>query len=79
VLSRDPANAGRRLTPLPARRHACGMFTGLSGLVAPLFLGGQERKPVQTSEILAKLEPMEAKLDRLGQARAPLAGKDKTG
>lgn len=56
-----------------------GMFAGLSGLVASLFLGGQERKPDETKEILARLRQMEAKLDRLGQERASVAGRDKSG
>lgn len=39
-----------------------GMFAGLSGLVASLFLGGQQSKPDQMDQILARLERIEAKL-----------------
>lgn len=43
-----------------------GMFAGLSGLVASVFLGKPERKPDETKEILARLEQMEAKINALG-------------
>jgi len=42
-----------------------GMFAGLSGLVASVFLGGQDRKPIGAEEILARLDQLQAKLDRL--------------
>ena len=51
-----------------------GMFAGLSGLVASLFLGRPERKTDETKQILARLEQMEAKLDRLGQERGACGG-----
>ena len=46
-----------------------GMFAGLSGLVASVFLGGPSGQSADTREILARLKQMEAKLDALGQER----------
>lgn len=40
-----------------------GMFAGLSGLVASLFLGKSEPKPDATQEILGRLERLEARLN----------------
>jgi voltage-gated potassium channel len=42
-----------------------GMFCGLSGMVASLFLGGQDRKPSDAKEILARLDQLQAKLDAM--------------
>jgi len=44
-----------------------GMFAGLSGLVASVFLGGQDRKPIGAEEILARLDQLQAKLDALNR------------
>ena len=51
-----------------------GMFAGLSGLVASLFMGGSERKPDETREILTRLAQMDAKLEGLAQERDAVAG-----
>jgi len=56
-----------------------GMFAGLSGLVASVFLGGQDRKPVGTEEILARLDQLQAKLDRLSHEQGSAAGGDRSG
>ena len=40
-----------------------GMFGGLSGLVASLFLGASTAKTDKSDEILARLSQLEAKLD----------------
>lgn len=42
-----------------------GMFAGLSGLVASLFLGKPEPQPDATQEILARLERLETKVNAL--------------
>jgi hypothetical protein len=39
-----------------------GMFGVLSGLVASVFLGQQDRKPFENRELLAQLELVSAKL-----------------
>jgi voltage-gated potassium channel len=42
-----------------------GMFAGFSGLVASVFVGGQDRKSDETKEILTRLDQLQAKLDAL--------------
>lgn len=44
-----------------------GMFAGLSGLVASVFLGGKDGTATDTKEILARLEQMQSQLDLLRQ------------
>ena len=56
-----------------------GMFAGLSGLVASVFLGGQDRKPIGTQEILARLDLLQVKLDRLSHEQGSAAGGDRSG
>lgn len=50
-----------------------GMFGAISGMVAALFLGGQQQKPAGMEEILAHLEQLQAKLDGLAGDRKPSA------
>ena len=55
-----------------------GMFAGLSGLVASVFLGRQDRKAVRAEEILARLAQLQAKLDRLSHEQGIAAGGDRS-
>jgi voltage-gated potassium channel len=56
-----------------------GMFAGLSGLVASLFLGGQERRSSELDKILARLERIEAKLEDPSREQSVLAERNKSG
>ena len=56
-----------------------GMFAGLSGLLASLFLGGQDRKSSELGEILRRLEEMEARLGRSALRQDPLDERNKSG
>ena len=42
-----------------------GMFAGLSGLVASIFLGAVDKKPAEANEILIRLDQIEEKLNAL--------------
>jgi voltage-gated potassium channel len=44
-----------------------GLFGGISGLAASFFLGGQDRRPAETKEILARLDQLQATLNALRQ------------
>ncbi len=56
-----------------------GMFAGLSGLVASIFLGGQGRKSSEMAEILARLEQIQAQLNSVSSGQAVLAERNKAG
>ena len=56
-----------------------GRFAGLSGLVASVFLGGQDQKPIGTEEILARLDQLQANLDRLSREQGSVAEGDGSG
>jgi voltage-gated potassium channel len=56
-----------------------GMFAALSGLVASVFLGGQERKCGELETILARLERIEAKLGPSTRGEKGLVKRDKSG
>jgi voltage-gated potassium channel len=56
-----------------------GMFAGLSGLVASVFLGGQERKSSELERILARLERIEGKLNAPVHQDGILAARNKSG
>ena len=45
-----------------------GLFGGISGLAASFFLGGQDRKPAETKEILARLDQLQVKLDAMSRS-----------
>ena len=56
-----------------------GMYAGLSGLVASLFLGGQRRKSSELDQILVRLEQIEAKLQPPTGEQAVLPERNKSG
>jgi voltage-gated potassium channel len=56
-----------------------GMFGGISGLAASFFLGGQEGKPSETREILARLGQLQAKIEALAQERIASGGRNTSG
>jgi voltage-gated potassium channel len=56
-----------------------GMFAGLSGLLASVFLDGPKQKSDEAKEILARLERVEAKLNWLDQEQAPTAERENSG
>ena len=56
-----------------------GMFAGLSGLLASLFLGGQDRKTTEMKEVLAKLAQIEARLAITTQEQAVPLERNKSG
>ena len=45
-----------------------GMFGGLSGLVASMFLGASEKDSAEFKEVCARLDRLQAKVDQLSQA-----------
>jgi voltage-gated potassium channel len=56
-----------------------GMFAGLSGLVASLFLGGQQRKSYDLQQVMARLDQMEARVrSHTGEQGVP-AERNKSG
>ncbi len=46
-----------------------GMFSGLSGMVASFFLGGQNRDSAEAKEILARLDQLQVRLEALSRER----------
>ena len=56
-----------------------GMFAGLSGLVASMFLGGQGKKSSDLTQILARLEQLQAQLDVQSRAQDTLVEQNKAG
>ena len=56
-----------------------GMFAGLSGLVASLFLGGENRHSSELKAILRRLEQMEQRSQRTDQERSVLDERNKSG
>jgi voltage-gated potassium channel len=62
-----PVTTEGRVVGIALMLCGVGMVAGLSGLVASVFLGGQGQKSHDTTEILARLRQMEAKLDALGR------------
>jgi hypothetical protein len=55
------------------------MFAELSGLVASLFLGGQDRKTTEMQEVLAKLTQIEARLAIKAQEQTVPLERNKSG
>ena len=56
-----------------------GMFAGLSGLVASLFLGGENRHSSELKVILRRLEQMEQRFQRPDQERGVLDERNMSG
>jgi voltage-gated potassium channel len=56
-----------------------GMFAGLSGLVASLFLGGEGRKSDNLEQIMARLAQIEAKLEPPTREQGVVAELNKSG
>jgi voltage-gated potassium channel len=54
-----------------------GMFGGLSGLIASMFLEGRNRNSQDLIEVIKRLEQMDAKLDRLPKAQPESKGGSK--
>ena len=51
-----------------------GMFAGISGLLASVFVGGPDRRPPGTEEILARLDQVQAELELLRREQPNTAG-----
>jgi voltage-gated potassium channel len=60
-----PVTTEGRMLAMALMIAGVGMFGGLSGLTAALFLGQSERKSDEAREILARLDALGAKLDSL--------------
>jgi voltage-gated potassium channel len=74
-VDKVPVTTEGRLLAMALMIAGVGMFGGLSGLTAALFLGQNERKSPETHEILARLETLHAKLDELSrEVGRPLKG-----
>lgn len=56
-----------------------GLFAGLSGLMASLLLGRQDRKSAEAQEILARLEKLQAAVEDLNRSGAKPSGQDRSG
>jgi len=65
---RVPATTEGRILAMALMFAGVGMFGGLSGLVAAMFLGHSENKPPEMREILSRLEDLNVKLDALSRA-----------
>ncbi len=66
-----PATTEGRILAMALMIAGVGMFGGLSGLVASIFLSDSDRRPSETRDILARLEALHAKLDALSEAASP--------
>lgn len=62
-----PVTTEGRILAMALMIAGVGMFGGLSGLGASIFLSGSDRRPSDTREILARLEALHAKLDILAR------------
>ena len=60
-----PVTTEGRILAMALMIAGVGMFGGLSGLVASIFLSESERKSSETREILARLDALHLKLDAL--------------
>jgi voltage-gated potassium channel len=62
-----PATTEGRILAMALMFAGVGLFGGLSGLVAALFLGQTEHTPAETREILTRLDALSVKLDALSR------------
>ena len=62
-----PVTTEGRLLAMALMVAGVGMFGGLSGLAAALFLGQPDRNPSETREILSRLDALHVKLDTLSR------------
>jgi len=60
-----PVTTEGRILAMALMIAGVGMFGGLSGLVASIFLTDFEHRPSETRAILARVEALHAKLDAL--------------
>ena len=66
-----PVTTEGRLLAMVIMVSGMGLFGGLSGLAASFFIGVKEKGIVaEESKILARLEKLEAKIDRLNRDKA---------
>jgi voltage-gated potassium channel len=63
-----PVTTEGRILAMALMIAGVGMFGGLSGLTAALFLGHADRKPSETREILSRLDALHVKLDSLSRS-----------
>ena len=63
-----PVTTEGRILAMALMIAGVGMFGGLSGLAAALFLGQADRQPSDTREILSRLDALHVKLDALSRA-----------
>jgi len=73
-----PVTTEGRILAMALMIAGVGMFGGLSGLVASIFLSESDRRSSETREVLARLDALHVKLDALSRAggRPPGALKD---
>jgi voltage-gated potassium channel len=64
---RVPVTTEGRILAMALMIAGVGMFGGLSGLTAALFLGQPERKSSETREVLSRLDALQVKLDSLSR------------
>jgi voltage-gated potassium channel len=57
-----PVTSAGRIVGMLLMMAGVGMFGGLSGLVASFFVGEQSKIPVETKEIMARLDEIQARL-----------------
>jgi voltage-gated potassium channel len=62
-----PATTEGRILAMGLMIAGVGMFGGLSGLVASIFLSDSDRRSAETREILARLDALHVKLDALSR------------
>ena len=62
-----PVTTEGRILAMALMIAGVGMFGGLSGLAAALFLGQPDRKLLETREILSRLDALHVKLDALSR------------
>lgn len=76
---RYPVTTEGRVVGIVLMICGVGMFAGLSGLVASLFLGKSEPKPDATQEILTRLEHLEARLGSSPSEQTRSSSRDSSG
>ncbi len=76
---RYPVTTEGRIIGIVLMVCGVGMFAGLSGLVASMFLEGRGKKSSELAQVLAKLEQMQAQLDLQSRAQDVLAERNKAG
>jgi len=69
-----PATLEDRILGMVLMTAGMGLFSGLSGLVASLFLGEQKKRSSESQEILDGLAALQAKLEALSKGGSASTG-----